>query len=58
MYTNLARDCVIAGFRRDVDENCALFWVITQKAQESLTLEDGTDKLSRNVGKKIPLIPA
>jgi len=28
----------------------ALFW-----ANEVLTIEDGTDRLSRNVGKKLPL---
>jgi hypothetical protein len=38
---------VIAAFRRKVDEKF-----------EFLTLEDGTDKLSRNVGKKVALLAA
>jgi hypothetical protein len=73
-------DCVISGFRREVDENCALLGHYTESSGTSLptfrgnlsvpfsrvkiltldnlsfrakilTLEDGTDMLSRNVGK-------
>jgi hypothetical protein len=38
---------------------CALFWVITRRLVVIvyfglLTLEDGTDTLSRNVGKQLP----
>jgi len=33
----------------------ALFWVITQRV---LTVEDGTDRLYWNVGKKLPLFAA
>jgi len=29
-----------------------LFWVITQRSGNFLTLEDGANRLSRNVGKK------
>ena len=32
-----------------------LFWVITQRSGNFLTLEDGANRLSRNVGKKLPL---
>jgi len=41
-----------------------LFWVITQpvfpnfKGQGFLTVEDGTDRLSRNVGKELHLLAA
>ena len=77
--------CVIAGYRREVDENCALLrcyaassfnflptfrgqpiWPIS-RGQESKRIylnwildppEDGTDGLSRNVGKKLPLLAA
>jgi hypothetical protein len=38
---------VISGFRRDVDEICALL--------DFLTLEDGTDTSSGNVGKGLAL---
>jgi hypothetical protein len=37
---------LISGFRRDVDEICALLGLLTR--------EDGTDTLSRNVGKQLP----
>jgi len=41
----------------------ALFWVITQRVVVIsylgfLTPEDGTDRLSRNFGKKLPLVAA
>jgi hypothetical protein len=40
-----------------------LFWVITQRVvvisdRRFWTLEDGSDRLSRNVGKKCPLLAA
>jgi hypothetical protein len=72
--------CVISGFRRDVDEICALLGcyaassgnplpmfrdnisVPSSRAKKSseaslefLTLENGTDTLSRNIGKGLPL---
>ena len=31
---------------------------LSRKGKKFLTLEDGTDMLSRNVGKKLPLISA
>jgi hypothetical protein len=34
---------LISGFRRDVDEICGLLGILTR--------EDGTERLSRNVGK-------
>ena len=37
---------VISGFRRKVNENCTLL------------AKDGTDRLSRNVGKELPLLAA
>jgi len=39
---------VISNFRREVDENCALFF---WGGGGFSTPEDGTDRLSRNVGK-------
>jgi hypothetical protein len=42
--------CAISDFRREVSENWALFGFLNP--------EDGTDKLSRNVGKKLPLLAA
>jgi hypothetical protein len=59
---------MISGFRRDVDQIYTLFWDITQRRvvilyrrfgttyrSNFLTLEDGTDMLSRNIGKVFPL---
>ena len=37
---------VISGFRREVNKKCSLL---------GLTLENGTVRLSRNVGKELPL---
>jgi hypothetical protein len=53
------RSCVISGFRYEADEICTLlggprnpiFWI-------PWPLEDGTDKLSRNIGKELPLFVA
>jgi hypothetical protein len=36
----------------------ALFWDITQHTVDFLTLEDGTDRLFRNVGKELQLYAA
>jgi hypothetical protein len=73
MQVRTALRRVISGFRRDVDEICALLRcyaalngnsiqtfrenlsVIIFKGQEIMTLEDGTDTLSRNVGAELPL---
>jgi hypothetical protein len=33
----------------------ALFWVVTQRV---VVIEDVTDRLTRNVGKKLPLLAA
>jgi hypothetical protein len=41
---------VISGFRREIDENCALLGCYTAN--------NGTDSLSRNIGKKLPLLAA
>ena len=68
---------MISGFRREIDENCALLgyhaasggnFLLTFQDSLSgvknpvllddfgfLSLEDGTDKLSRNVGKELLL---
>ena len=48
---------MISGFRRDLDENCALLGYYTVSNSNFLptfrekTSEDVTDRLSRNVGK-------
>ena len=68
---------VISGFRREVDENCAILGSYAASSGNFLpkfrdtlsvpdlemgpmigflTLEDGNDRLSRNVGKKLPLL--
>ena len=60
---------VISGFRREVAENCALLVHYAASSGNSLpTSQDnlsvpssgvsGTDRLSRNVGKKFPLLAA
>jgi hypothetical protein len=52
---------VLSGFSREVYENCALlgyYAVVTISYLVFLTREDGADKLSRNVGKKLPLLAA
>jgi hypothetical protein len=63
--------CVISGFRRETDENCALLDCYAASSGNSLptfrdnlsisslgflTLEDETDRLSRNFGKGLPLL--
>jgi len=51
---------VISGFHLDVNENCALLGYYAASSgnslptfQDSLTLEDGTDRLSRIFGKEL-----
>jgi len=63
--------CIISGFRREVGENSAFLGYCAGSSCnflptfrdnllvpyfQFLTLEDGTDKLSRNVGKELPLL--
>ena len=68
---NVKYSCLISGFRREVDENCAPLGYYATRSGNSLTTfrdnlfvpfsgntEDVTDKLSRNVGKKLPLLVA
>jgi hypothetical protein len=67
------RACVISGFRREVDENCALLVYYAASGEYLLSTfgdnlsvlssrvkdkKDGTDTLSRNVGKKLPILAA
>ena len=56
----LRRKSVISVFRRDVDENYAFLGYHAANSGNFLMtyLEDGTDRLSRNVGKKLPLLAA
>ena len=55
---------MISGFRRDLDENYALLVYYTASSSNFLptfrenTSEDVTDKLSRNVSKKLQLLAA
>ena len=59
---------MISGFCGEVDENCALLGNYASSGNFSPTFrdnlsvpcsgEDGTDRLSRNVGEKLPLLPA
>jgi hypothetical protein len=52
-----AESCSSASsYRREVCENCAV-WVITQQVVV-IRDKDGTDRLSRNAGKKLPLFTA
>jgi hypothetical protein len=51
---------VISGFRRDVDEICALLGCYAASSGNHLPFlfglfEDGINTLSRNVGKQLPL---
>jgi hypothetical protein len=50
------KESVISGFRRDIDEICPLLGYYAGLSDSSVpTLEDGTDRLSRNVGTELPL---
>jgi hypothetical protein len=44
---------VISGFRREVAENCALLGHYAASSDKFLNPEDGTDRLSRNVGEEL-----
>jgi hypothetical protein len=47
----------ISGFRHEVAEKCALLGYYGAGSGNSLlTLAEGTDKLSRNVDKELPLL--
>jgi len=52
----------ISGCRREVDENCALLGCYTTTSGNSLpqflSLEAGTNRLSRNIGTELPLLAA
>jgi len=49
----------ISGFRHEVAENCAPLGYYGAGSGNSLpTLEEGTNRLSRNVGKELPLLSA
>jgi hypothetical protein len=69
LQLNVKYFCLILGFCREVDENCAaLGYYATSSGNYLPTLWDnlsapfsgypayGTDRLSRNVGKKLPLL--
>jgi len=73
---NDGTECVISGFRGEVDENCLLSYYAVSSSNFLSTFrnnfkgpifkgQDGTDKfedrtgkLSRKVGKKLPLLAA
>jgi hypothetical protein len=53
--------CLIGSFRREVDSNCALLGYYAASSGcflPTLNREDVTDTLSRNAGKKLPLLAA
>jgi hypothetical protein len=52
MATKLFKTHVTSGFRRDVVRSALFLGVITQRI---LTLDDGSDRFYRNVGKELPL---
>ena len=59
MNTNSENKALTSGFRRDVDEICALLGYYAASCGNCfplglLTREDGTGNLSRNVGKQLP----
>jgi len=58
---------MISGFCHEVDENCSLLGYYSLSSGNFipvlfsfgyLTPEDGTDRLSQNVGKQLPLLAA
>jgi hypothetical protein len=70
-FMNLPINCVISSFLREVDEKCALLgyyggscgnfilmFRYNLSVPSSRVLEDGTDRLSGNVGKKLPQLVA
>jgi len=65
--TTTACSCAISGFHREADENWAFLWYCAASSGNSLQTfrynlsvpsEDVTCRLSRNVGKKSPLLAA
>ena len=53
--------CVISGFHHEMDGNGALlgyYAVSSGNFVPTLNPEDGTDRSSQNVGKKLPLLTA
>jgi hypothetical protein len=55
--------CVIAGFRHDVDDICVLLGYYVEYSCTSLPsfrddIEDGTGRLSRNIGNEMLLYAA
>jgi len=49
---------MISGFCCEIDENCALLGYHLVISGDFLTLEDGTDRLYQNIGKKLPTLAA
>jgi len=49
---------MISGFCCEVNENCALLGYHVVISGDFFTLEDGTDRLYQNVGKKLPPLAA
>jgi hypothetical protein len=53
---------VTSGFRREVGNNCAILGYYAANSGDFLptflTLEDGADRLSRNIVEKLPLLVA
>jgi len=70
--SQVAIKCEISGFRRNIDEICALLGYYAAHTGNSsqifrgnisapssrVPLEDGADRLSRNVGKELPIYAA
>jgi hypothetical protein len=54
VWANDRTACAISGFRLEGDETCTLLVAFL----DFLTLEDDTDRLSRNVGEELPLLAA
>ena len=57
--------CMLSGFRHEVDEKCAPLGYCTMSTGNFLpslfgflTPKDGTNRLSQNVGTKLPLLAA
>jgi len=53
--------CVISDFRHEFNGNCTLLGYYAAgngNFLATLAPEDGTDNLSRNIGKKLPLLAA
>jgi len=57
--------CVLSGIRREADENCTPLGYYAASSGNFLpslfgffTPKDGTNRVSQNVGKKLPLLAA